>query len=145
MAEPKDLHVIKSIEALNISEVIRAVRLSIAAELDAANLYEMIAQQSDDRIVKEVMQEIADEEKVHAGEFIRLLKSLSPEEIDKYHAEGAREVESHMGSQGGPSPTEPLPQDYVATVAQFESKTDKILENLNEEMDEAIARTKLND
>jgi len=147
-AGPKDLHDIKSVESIDISELIRAVRISIAAELDAANLYEMIAQATDDRVAKEVMQEIADEEKVHAGEFIRLLKSLSPEEIDKHHAEGAREVEGRMGSHGGPGPAGPPPQEprsisppgYVADIGQFESEADKLLKDLNEEMDEALAK-----
>jgi rubrerythrin len=36
--------------------------------------------------------DIADEEKVHAGEFLRLLKELAPDE-EKFYEEGAKEVE----------------------------------------------------
>ncbi len=38
------------------------------------------------------MKDIADEEKVHAGEFIRLLKQLAPDE-EKFYDEGAEEVQ----------------------------------------------------
>ena len=36
--------------------------------------------------------DIADEERVHAGEFLRLLRELAPDE-DKFYAKGAGEVE----------------------------------------------------
>jgi rubrerythrin len=38
------------------------------------------------------LKDIADEERVHAGEFLRLLKELDPEE-EKFYAEGVEEVE----------------------------------------------------
>ena len=38
---------------------------------------------------------IADEERVHAGEFLRLLKELAPDE-EKYYSEGAEEVEEEI-------------------------------------------------
>ena len=38
---------------------------------------------------------IADEERVHAGEFLRLLKHLDPEE-EKHYKDGAKEVELEM-------------------------------------------------
>jgi rubrerythrin len=39
-----------------------------------------------------VLKEIAYEEKVHAGEFLRLLNELAPDE-EKFNADGAKEVE----------------------------------------------------
>ena len=39
----------------------------------------------------EVLKDIADEERVHAGEFLRLLSDLAPDEA-KFYAEGAKEV-----------------------------------------------------
>jgi rubrerythrin len=39
-----------------------------------------------------VLKDIADEERVHAGEFLRLLRHLEPDE-EKFYAEGAEEVE----------------------------------------------------
>jgi len=39
--------------------------------------------------------DIADEERVHAGEFLRLLKELAPDE-QKFYDEGAEEVEEEI-------------------------------------------------
>jgi len=41
------------------------------------------------------LKDVADEERVHAGEFLRLLKELSPEE-EKFYAKGAKEVEEEI-------------------------------------------------
>jgi rubrerythrin len=40
----------------------------------------------------EVLKDIADEERVHVGEFLRLLYELAPDE-KKFYAKGAKEVE----------------------------------------------------
>nr|WP_206075983.1 ferritin family protein [Marinitoga lauensis] len=39
-----------------------------------------LAESVDDELAKEVLIDIANEERVHAGEFLRLLKELDPEE-----------------------------------------------------------------
>jgi len=39
-----------------------------------------------------VLKDIADEERVHAGEFLRLLREIAPDE-EKFYAEGAAEVD----------------------------------------------------
>ena len=43
----------------------------------------------------EVLRDIADEERVHAGEFLRLLHELDPEE-ENFYADGAEEVEKEI-------------------------------------------------
>lgn len=73
-------------------ELIRAIRLFIAAEYEAIQLYEEIAESTEDKLAKEVLYEIANEEKVHAGEFLRLLKELSKYE-ENFYKEGEKEVE----------------------------------------------------
>lgn len=73
-------------------ELIRAIRLFIAAEYEAIQLYEEIAESTEDKLAKEVLYDIANEEKVHAGEFLRLLKELSKDEED-FYKEGEKEVE----------------------------------------------------
>ena len=73
-------------------EVTRAVRLTLSAEEEAVHLYEAIADATDNALVKEVMQDIANEERVHAGEFQRLLEILLPDE-EKLLAKGAEEVD----------------------------------------------------
>ena len=67
----------------------------IAAEYEAVQLYMQLAESTDNELVIEVLDDIADEERVHAGEFLRLLKHLEPDE-EKFYAEGAEEVEEEI-------------------------------------------------
>ncbi len=80
---------------VNEQELIRAIRFMIAAEYEAVQLYMQLAESTDNKLAIEVLKDIADEERVHAGEFLRLLKELDPEE-DKFYAEGAEEVEEEI-------------------------------------------------
>jgi rubrerythrin len=72
-------------------ELIRAVRFMVAAEYEAVQLYMQLAESTDDKLAKDVLVDIADEERVHAGEFLRLLRHLAPDE-EKYYKEGEEEV-----------------------------------------------------
>ena len=72
-------------------ELTRAVRLSLSAEQEAVHIYEAIADATDDPLAKEGMQDVADEERVHAGEFQRLLSILVADE-DELIGKGAAEV-----------------------------------------------------
>ena len=67
----------------------------VAAEYEAVQLYMQLAESIDNELAIEVLKDIADEERVHAGEFIRLLKELEPDE-EKFYAEGAEEVEEEI-------------------------------------------------
>ena len=80
---------------LTHEELVRAIRFMIAAEYEAIQLYMQLAESIDNKLAIEVLKDIADEERVHAGEFLRLLKHLAPEE-EKFYAEGAEEVEEEM-------------------------------------------------
>ena len=77
---------------LTDEELIRAIRFMVAAEYEAIQLYTQLAESTDNKLAVEVLKDIADEERVHAGEFLRLLRELSPDE-EKFYAEGAEEVE----------------------------------------------------
>ncbi|GAB6190025.1 ferritin family protein [Marinitoga arctica] len=87
--------VLKNDRKLTDEELIRAIRYMIAAEYEAVQLYMQLAESTDNKLAKEVLIDIANEEKVHAGEFLRLLKELDPEE-EKYYNEGAKEVEEEI-------------------------------------------------
>jgi rubrerythrin len=76
-------------------ELIRAIRFMIAAEYEAVQLYMQLAESTDNKLAIAVLKDIADEERVHAGEFLRLLKNLAPDE-EKFYAEGAEEVEEEI-------------------------------------------------
>ncbi len=77
---------------LTLGELTRAIRLSIAAEHEAIHLYEALADACEDPLAAKVLRDIANEEKVHAGEFQRLLNILAPEE-EEFLKEGAEEVD----------------------------------------------------
>ena len=77
---------------LTPEELIRAIRYLVAAEYEAVQLYMQLAESTDNALAKDVLVDIADEERVHAGEFLRLLKELAPDE-ERMYAEGAKEVE----------------------------------------------------
>jgi len=80
---------------LTHEELIRAIRFMIAAEYEAIQLYMQLAESIDNKLAIEVLKDIADEERVHAGEFLRLLKELAPDE-EKLYADGAGEVEEEI-------------------------------------------------
>ena len=48
-------------------ELVRAIRFMIAAEYEAVQLYQQLAESTDNRLAQEVLNDIADEEKEHAG------------------------------------------------------------------------------
>ena len=81
---------------LTEEELIRAIRFMIAAEYEAIQLYMQLAESTDNKLAIEVLKDIANEEKIHAGEFLRLLKELAPDE-EKYYSEGTQEVEEKIG------------------------------------------------
>jgi rubrerythrin len=80
---------------LTDTELVRAVRFMVAAEYEAIQLYTQLAESTDNKLAIEVLEDIADEERVHAGEFLRLLRELAPDE-KTFYAKGAKEVEDEI-------------------------------------------------
>jgi rubrerythrin len=54
-----------------------------------------LAESTDNKLAQEVLKDIADEERVHAVEFLRLRKELAPDE-QKFYEEGAEEVQEEI-------------------------------------------------
>lgn len=77
---------------LTKSELVRAIRLNIAAEHEAVHLYMAHADATDDEFAKKVLTDVANEEREHIGEFMELLRRLAPDETE-YLETGRREVE----------------------------------------------------
>ena len=77
---------------LTDAELIRSIRFMISAEYEAVQLYMQLAESTDNQLAADVLRDIADEERVHAGEFLRLLHELAPDE-KKLYDEGAEEVQ----------------------------------------------------
>ena len=88
-------------------ELTRALRLTLSAEEEAVHLYEALADATDDALAKAVLQDIANEERVHKGEFQRLIAILLPDE-DGFMADGAAEVNDIAANlaKGGKPPAE---------------------------------------
>lgn len=74
---------------------IQIARLAMVAELDAANLYESMIAYAKDKDLKEILQDVADEEKKHVGEFEFILENLDPN-WDQLEDEGEEEAEEKV-------------------------------------------------
>ena len=71
----------------------------VSAEYEATQLYMQLAESTDNELAGKVLKDIADEELVHVGEFLRLLHELAPEE-EALYAKGAKEVEGMIAKTG---------------------------------------------
>lgn len=71
------------------------LRAAIIAELDAANLYEQMANMTKNKDIQVVLLDVAKEEKTHVGEFQALLLKFDPQQ-KKELEEGAKEVEEEL-------------------------------------------------
>lgn len=90
---------------LTKEELIQAVRLDIAGELEAIYLYDAHVQATDSEIAKKVLADIRDEEKAHIGELMTLLRTLDPKEAELF-ASGESEVREMLAELGLASPAE---------------------------------------
>jgi rubrerythrin len=90
---------------LTKGELIRALRLNLAAEHEAIHLYTAHAEATDDELVARVLRDVADEEREHLGEFRKLLSILLDDE-DELTAEGAEEVEEMRAELAANHPPE---------------------------------------
>jgi len=77
---------------LTHEELVRAVRFLVASEYEATQLYTQLADSIDHPFAQAVLKDDADEELVHAGQFLKLLYHLAPDE-EKLYQKGAKEDE----------------------------------------------------
>jgi rubrerythrin len=73
-----------------------ALRVGMIAELDAVSLYEQLAAMANSKDIKNIMLDIAKEEKTHLGEFQALLLRLDKEQENELEA-GRKEVAEKTG------------------------------------------------
>ena len=71
------------------------LRVGMIAELDAVNLYEQLAAMAEREEIKEVLMDIAKEEKTHMGEFQTLLLRIDQEQVEELE-KGKKEVEEAL-------------------------------------------------
>jgi rubrerythrin len=84
---------------LTNEELIRALRLNIAAEYEAIFLYMAHADATDHPLAKKVLVDVANEEREHVGEFQRLIEILADDE-DQFVSAGREEV-NEMAAEVG--------------------------------------------
>ncbi len=84
---PVDL---KKVDKTDINKEI--LRVGMIAELDAISLYEQLASMTDDKGIKEVLMDIAKEEKTHMGEFQTMLLRNDKQQVEELK-KGKEEVE----------------------------------------------------
>ena len=76
---------------MSADELIQAIRVDLAGELEAIIGYEAHAMSTTDERVKKVLYHIADEERQHVGELQQLLFILCPKEMD-YTEKGKQSI-----------------------------------------------------
>ena len=74
------------------------LRAAIIAELDAINLYEQMADMTQNRNVRKLLLDVAREEKTHVGEFQTLLLKEDRQQQDELE-EGKKEVKQLLGKR----------------------------------------------
>ncbi|MBD3359738.1 MAG: rubrerythrin [Candidatus Buchananbacteria bacterium] len=72
------------------------LRSAIIAELDAINLYEQMADLTENSDMKKILLDVAREEKTHVGEFQSLLLDLDDEQVVELE-QGRKEVNEELG------------------------------------------------
>jgi hypothetical protein len=75
---------------LSDEELARAIRLNVAAEVDAINLYAAHLEATDNQAARKILAHIIDEEKEHLAEFLELLKVLDPKQAQELGEAGAK-------------------------------------------------------
>ena len=76
---------------LTSTEILRAIKFSIAAEYEAIQLYQQIMENTNNKNVIKALAEITEDEKKHVGGLNKLLEILSPED-NKIYQMGAEEI-----------------------------------------------------
>lgn len=113
---------------LTDSELARAMRLDMEAEMDAINLYAAHIEATDNEEAKAILRHVMDEEKEHAALFMELIYRLDPDQ--KKHAEeasrkfrlivsGASHDEVEAAEQGAGEDDDEAPIPKSLTVGQL--------------------------
>jgi rubrerythrin len=121
---------------LNRAEILRALRIDVAAELDAINLYQAHIDAIDDERINAVIAHIRDEEKEHAAEFMQLINELdqvqaeklanSKAEVQDAIRSGAQPVEQGQGSAvAAPQGPQPISHPEGFTVGSLMGEEQK--------------------
>jgi rubrerythrin len=84
---------------LTFGEAVRAIRFMIAAEYESIQMCTQIVESVNYPLIKTVFTGLANEKRVHAGQLLRLLREVAPDE-QRFYAEGERRVEASIKALG---------------------------------------------
>ena len=105
------------------AELMQALRIDIAGELEAIFLYDAHCRATDDPAAKAVLADIRDEENAQMGELITLMRHLDPTETE-FFLEGEGEVQEQLAELGivadgeiAAAPAEPAPAPTVGDLS----------------------------
>jgi len=87
----QNLETVETLETFTDRELTRALRDALIAEEGAIKQYETVVDSTNNPKVKKILQDIANEEKVHVGELQSILNSLLKDEQD-FLDEGHKET-----------------------------------------------------
>jgi rubrerythrin len=105
---------------LTLRELTHGIRMALAAEEEATHLYEALADATDEPLARKVLLDIANEERVHVGEFQRLLNILLPDE-EGFLERGAGEVNVMQAEVRGGGASVSKPSESVPAVGSLKS------------------------
>lgn len=83
---------------MNEAELLRAVKFGIASEYEAAQIYQLMMESTDNSEVQAILQSIADDEMHHAGKLAKLLEKLSPEDAHQFQI-GVQKAEQILANK----------------------------------------------
>jgi rubrerythrin len=69
----------KNSRQLKRREFIKAIRFMLSPEYDGIRVYMKKMKVTDNKLVKEILKDTSDKKHLYAGEFLRLLKYLTPD------------------------------------------------------------------
>lgn len=110
MPQTPPFHALTPERKLTDTELARAIRLNLEAELDAINLYASHIDATDNEEAKRIIAHVLDEEREHAALFYMLLRRLDPRQAEhegevsekfRLIIAGASEEEVEAVGQGG--------------------------------------------
>jgi rubrerythrin len=90
---------VEMIPELDMCELMQALRIAMASEMEAAYIYEKYARATDDELVQRQLFAIRDEELRHSGELLALMRYLDENEEVQFLA-GQQEVDDIAAELG---------------------------------------------
>jgi rubrerythrin len=117
MAIISDPFVATGSKQLSNEDLVQAVRADIIGEYEAVIGYEAHALAATDNRVKQILYQIADDEKKHVGQLLQLLQLLNPKE-QQLIDQGRQTAQQNLSAGGSQSMQQGVQQNMQPTMQQ---------------------------